>query len=249
MEQNDFDEILKKKLDQRIIEPSSESWSRLSERLSKKVEPKRSKAYWWIAAACLVLGLFFGADVLKSSSFKEEKKTNKLVNYPNRSIELEVNSESQISHQEEMVVKIENPEEIKNEQTDLNVANNTKVRVFKGQERKQLMDNQVDKVFSENSHTGKLSFEEQKIQEVVAQVRELKRQQDTVSDADIDALLLNAQNAIAKERINNELSAKVDANALLKMVEGELDQSFRVKVLEAIKESYNTVKTAVAQRN
>ena len=41
----------------------------------------------------------------------------------------------------------------------------------------------------------------------------------------------------------------VDAEALLENVEAELDQSFRNKVFEAIKSSYNSVKTAVAQRN
>jgi len=39
------------------------------------------------------------------------------------------------------------------------------------------------------------------------------------------------------------------ANALLESVEQELDQSFRSKVLEAIKTSYNSVKTAIATRN
>ena len=41
----------------------------------------------------------------------------------------------------------------------------------------------------------------------------------------------------------------VDANALLQDVESDLQQSFRNKIFEALKNSYETIKTAVAERN
>ena len=94
-----------------------------------------------------------------------------------------------------------------------------------------------------------LTFEEQKIKDVVAKVHTLKSENKTITNADIDALLIEAQKEIALNRLYNETNGTVDASALLQDVENELDQSFRSKVFEAIKASYNTVKTTVAQRN
>ena len=84
---------------------------------------------------------------------------------------------------------------------------------------------------------------------MVAQVQALKNENKVVTEADINALLVEAQKEIALNRLSQQTSGFVDANALLESVEQELDQSFRAKVFEAIKTSYNTVKTAVAQRN
>ena len=83
----------------------------------------------------------------------------------------------------------------------------------------------------------------------MAQVKNLKDKNQEVSDAAIDALLLQAQKEIRFEKLYNKTIGVVDANLLLEEVENDLDQSFRSKVFEAIKASYGTVKTAVAQRN
>jgi hypothetical protein len=44
-------------------------------------------------------------------------------------------------------------------------------------------------------------------------------------------------------------SVKVNANSLLSSVEGELDDSFRTRVLNTVSKNYNKVKTSVATRN
>ena len=51
------------------------------------------------------------------------------------------------------------------------------------------------------------------------------------------------------QKLYNEATNKVDANALLQSVEDDLEQSFRAKVFDAIKSGYESVKTAVAERN
>ena len=94
-----------------------------------------------------------------------------------------------------------------------------------------------------------LSFEEQQIKDVVAKVEAMKNNNESVSEDDIDALLMQAQKEIRLNNLINETTGVVDANALLQDVEADLDQSFRSKVFEALKSSYNSVKTAVAQRN
>ena len=59
----------------------------------------------------------------------------------------------------------------------------------------------------------------------------------------------DAEKAIFKEKIKNTNTQTFDADALLQDVEADLQQSFRAKVFEALKSSYETVKTAVAERN
>ena len=88
-----------------------------------------------------------------------------------------------------------------------------------------------------------------KLQEVVAKVQELKKANNTVSEAEINALLDQAQKEIALHKLYNESTKKVDANALLQDVEADLEQSFRDRAFKAIKLGYNYVKTTVAERN
>ncbi|HUH29651.1 hypothetical protein [Gelidibacter sp.] len=92
-------------------------------------------------------------------------------------------------------------------------------------------------------------LEDIKVTEIVAQIQDLKSKGQTVTDADIDALLVQAQKEIRYQTMTQEGTLVVDANALLQDVESDLQQSFRNKIFEALKNSYETVKTAVAERN
>ena len=84
-------------------------------------------------------------------------------------------------------------------------------------------------------------------QEIVSQNPELNK--DLVTDLEIESLLKNAQKDITLQRINKENIITVDANSLLQDVESDLDLSFRDKMFNTIISSYNTVKTAVVERN
>jgi hypothetical protein len=101
----------------------------------------------------------------------------------------------------------------------------------------------------DNKAITKLSFEDLKLLEVVAQVQALKKANNTVSDAEINVLLDQAQKDIALHNLYNESTKKVDANALLRDVETDLEQSFRERAFKAIKSGYNYVKTTVTERN
>ena len=87
-----------------------------------------------------------------------------------------------------------------------------------------------------------------KIAEIVTQVEGLEIQHNEVSDAEIDSLLRNAQRELLAENLfNNDRS--VNAEALLADVENELDQSFRDRIFDALKDGYLKVRTAVADRD
>ena len=73
--------------------------------------------------------------------------------------------------------------------------------------------------------------------------------QITVSDSEIESLLQLAQKKLAINKILVEKKTTVDAGSLLQDVETDLDESFRDKIFNRIVSGYNTVATAVAERN
>ncbi len=76
----------------------------------------------------------------------------------------------------------------------------------------------------------------------------LLEQSSQVSDAEVDSLLRNAQEAIFREQLFKQ-DQSVDAMALLSQVEEELDQSFRDQIFQSLKSGFLKVRTAVADRN
>ena len=93
------------------------------------------------------------------------------------------------------------------------------------------------------------SFEDQKVVEIVAQISELKKNNKSVSNDEIETLLLQAQKEISFQKLLDKDTKTVNADVLLYQVESEINKSFRDKVFEELKIQFNSVKNAVAQRN
>ncbi len=83
---------------------------------------------------------------------------------------------------------------------------------------------------------------------MVEQIDFLEQHQREVTNAEIDALLKKAQQEILQEQLFMKGNS-VDAMALLTQVEGEMDQSFRDQIFDALKDGFLKVRTAVATRN
>lgn len=246
MESNKFDNSIKDKLESRSLQPSNNAWAKLSERLEKEDKKQNNKAIWWLGIAASVVGVLFVAFQF----FNTEEVKPVIVDSPriiqkNENIQVAVD-EVKVSKGVEKEIQInEKVEKLPLEHDSSIQINENPVAIIKDNnliKKEEVL--QPVKVAQES-----LTFEAQKIQEVVTKVQLLKDSNQEVSDAVIDALLLEAQQEIRLKQLYNETSGVVDANMLLQDVENDLDQSFRSKVLEAIKASYNSVKTAVAQRN
>jgi len=81
---------------------------------------------------------------------------------------------------------------------------------------------------------------------VVAQVEN----PDATIDAEIDALLKNAQRELISNQTFNQKTNTVDANALLLDVEAEVaPTSFRNKIFDAVIDGFERTKDAVVNRN
>ncbi|MFH6768729.1 hypothetical protein V8G56_08280 [Gaetbulibacter aquiaggeris] len=255
MAPNKFEESIKNKLEKRTIQPSKDAWAKLENRLDPSDKMRKNKTIFWMGLAASIVGILLVA----SQFFNEaplEKSTPILVVSPEvnkHNIQTQVAVEK--PNIEETINSSEKPTtEIQTTQVVATPAINSKTK----QEAFTAVSNEV--AIAENNSQEQevqpaelklqnLSFEERKIQQVIAQVQILKDHDTAISDADLEALLIQAQNEIMQEKLYRRNSGIVDARSLLQDVEADLDRTFRDKVFEALKANFNFVKTAVAQRN
>ncbi|WJJ96624.1 hypothetical protein [Algibacter luteus] len=242
MAPNNIENSIKDKLEKRALTPSVDAWSKLSNKLDIQEKKQNNKAYWWLGIAASIIGVVFVVSQFLNDN-TQEIGIPKIADSPE-------------------VIQDEKSNAIVLENTDLNTVEDLSASPIEIHDLKKVQD--IVTVVKKNELAEKevakttsivetprkeLSFEEQKIQDVVAQVQIMKNENQEITDADIEQLLIEAQKEIKLNRLNNETLNMVDANALLQDVEQELDQSFRSKVFEALKSSFDSVKTAVAQRN
>ncbi|WP_396602121.1 hypothetical protein [Algibacter sp. R77976] len=250
-----FEDNIKDKLDKRTLKPSVGAWDKLSERLDNNDKKDKTIPFWWFGIAASIVGVL----LVVSQFFNNETKVN--------DTPILVDTPEVINNQNTNSIVVENEKTddnpiIKTKPEKVNVESPGIKNLIISKKEQQLVGliNESEIVSKDNSsneikttqelNQKSLTFEEQKIQELVAQVKTMNSKNQVVTDADIDVLLKAAQKEIKLNRLYNETTGVVDANALLQDVETELDQSsFRNKVFEALKASYNSVKTTIAQRN
>lgn len=251
-----FEEHIKEKLEDRRVKPSKQAWDKLSERLDAQDKNKINTPYWWLGIAASIIGVLFVVFQFLNSDTKinisptivETEETisqDSITQIANESVlDKDFNKkEKTIKANKSFILTELNNESIVNSDNEKEaVAAIPKEKVRKHKD--EITKNDPVLMIQEQ-----LSFEEQQIKDVVAKVEAMKNNNESVSEDDIDALLMEAQKEIRLNNLINETTGVVDANALLQDVEADLDQSFRSKVFEALKSSYNSVKTAVAQRN
>jgi hypothetical protein len=237
MAPSNWDNHIKESLEKRQLQPSQDAWSKLQSRLESEEKRKSNKTFWWLGLAASIVGIVFISTLFFN---KNEQPTNNIVVTPKTVIEAENNTKQPDIINEQ---PIEIVEQIKEQPKQ-----NQPIPSDKIQDKQQLVETtniELEKPKEDIINT----FEDEKLKEVVAKIQDLKNANDVVTEDEIDALLKDAEKAIFKEKIKNTNTQTFDADALLQDVEADLQQSFRAKVFEALKSSYETVKTAVAERN
>jgi len=246
-----FEDNLKEKLEQRKMQPSTKAWETLQERLDADNNKKNNKGLWWIGIAASFVGILIIASVFFNKDIKQNVKPTL--------VDVEEVKESQTINKTIIPNKVEEKiaiQDSKIEKETINVKQEIPIK-----QKKLIKKINKDVVVQFETETpnnkkekdikaeAKLSFEDIKLQEVVTLVNELKKNNQTVSDADIDALLVKAQKEIALNNLYNESTKTVDAEALLQDVEADLEQTFRERAFKAIESGFEYVKTEVAERN
>lgn len=267
-----FDENIKNKLEKRTVQPSSDAWNTLSEQLDAHDKKNSRSLFFYIGIAASIVGvlfvttLFFNASeeqsispIVVETEAKENLDKTESMNAVNiNDVELaERNSDlinTKVNREDnESVIQssINNESKVAviSEENSLIEQNDKQPKsLIKSQESVALMDNTANDKKKEMT-LNTLSFEQLKVKEVVAEITQLQANGNAVSDAEIETLLKQAEKEILRQRIYNETTRTVNADALLQDVEEDLEQSFRTQVFEGLLSRYKKVKSAVAERN
>ncbi|MCY1477640.1 hypothetical protein D3C87_73510 [compost metagenome] len=232
MEPNKLEKDFKKKLDERTIQPSEMAWDRLDAMLSV-AEKKKPKKRTWLYIAASFLGFLLVGTIFFNQSEAVIEKGNDVV--------------------------------VTEEKTEKTVENSTP----EGQNTKS--SNQITIVNSEaiasrlpvqkkNQKAGSstsLKKEDQALQptqEKTEMIASAGQNEMTKANKYIESeqLLAEAETRIQSQSIKKYVaksSVKVDSKGLLSSVEGELNETFRDKVVKSIGKNYENVKTSLANRN
>jgi len=238
MEPNNFEKDFREKLNERQIEPSNKAWDRLDAMLSiaeEKKQPKKSRKWLYIAASIigflLVETFFFNqkksiVETPKETVVIEEDAKKDSVEKPNLNVKNPIKEEVAVS--EKTTRQISN-KEVKNRPDTLKQNLNKTIK----NEKNQIAESSIIK----NNQ------EKQSINNANPIVETSKKE-------NIDQLLDSAEKTVvAQNSVKPKAKIKINANDLLNQVDGELELSFREKVITKVNKNYQTVKVALANRN
>ena len=222
--QNKFENEIRQKLNAREIEPSSKAWDRLDAMLTVGEEEKRKYNYSWLYIAAGFLGFILIATIFFRQGQKSPQIENKMV------IEEVHQPAPQI---EKGPIQIQ--PEVRSE-----VAESSQKSI----QPNQIQQNQrVHYVKEKASYNPNASVSQASSQSIAI------NQSQEVQSSSINTQEILADAATSANQNHQKTKVTVDANALLSQVDGELELSFREKVIKTVGKKYNNVKVAVANRN
>lgn len=260
----EFENDFKEKLKGREIKPGADSWNRLQEQLTSGQESLGKTRKWWpgmVAAGVgllLILGLLFKSEsdvvqVVEEHETGQQHISNEVQYDPKPMItEMEqslpiVSGRSILDQKEQLKGDDPGREEVINQEpldTEVSQAEwiqQDDTEILLEEHLKEL--GLADLLLEEEIDDAILW---QKLDEVLAQAGKIQGDSGVVSDAEIDALLLLAAEDISNNR--PELGVHVNPDALLYEVERELEESFRLRVFELLKQGLEKTRTAVVNR-
>jgi len=263
-----FEDNIREKLQEREIQPSSKAWKKLTTKLDSQQKRGNKKVLWYSIAAGFVGILIVTSLVFDNSSTKLEK--NKILVDDNTIIVDNRNNEINIIPVKILTEKIASQDSdskkyfyrykkrgdnIVSEKKPVLIKNNVKKPevIFTSNEAKVTNNEYRQFEITSNKDIVKIvhenTFVDSKVDEVVAQVQALQKNNKMISLQEIDVMLIKAQHKIQMKRILNDKTNKINATALLNNVELELETSFRDKVFEALGNGFNVIRTALVERN
>ena len=251
-----FEDKIKRQLRDREITPSAGSWGKLSAKLDATQEKKRPITFWIGIAASIIGGILILSLVFNNLTPSD---TPEIVDAPKEEVELEKTpietSEeifTEIQDEEERVAALEVLEDPKTSKSNSIVAP-VEVAHQNNRDALAVMDNTSSlkvQTLTTPSIVTSDKILDVKLIDAVASVLTQTENGQTVTDAQVNKLLAEAAAKISQERYKTDFAVgKVNPQDLLLDVEFEMDNSFRDKLFEILKEGYLKAKTAVANRN
>lgn len=249
MERLKFEEDMKKVLEGRTITPSLQSWDILEKKLEKK-KKKPVRYFYKIGVAASISGILLVSSLYFKDTWSEN--ISPLVDYK---------KEISTDNKKTTLVNSVNTEIIEASNDSVTTQASSKISATDtiDIERRKLVVNQTPDIIKEKvpSSKNKSSIPEaaividsaeinQKIEAIALQLENFEKSNRQITDQQIDQLLLEAQREITAEHLLT--SRKIDPSQLLSDVESELDETFKQRVLEILKNGVQRVRTVVAQR-
>lgn len=248
-----YEEDIKSRLDKRTIKPSVKSWDTLSQRLDNEEKKNNKKGFWWLGIAASVIGV-----LLVSNFFLNIKTTNNINTTVVEEIttidtlKTEIENKKNNYKTEEVIVDTEESLKVKN--TTKSARKNIKTNNYLAENKssKKVITNK--KEASNIQIVKSLVLEEstittnQPLVSIENTKQEVKTKKLNIIDNEINNLLAQATEDIAREK-SKIVKIPIDYNGLLIAVEDNIDESFRDKILKAVKKGYETVKESVAEHN
>lgn len=257
MARQQFEDQFRNKLNNREIKPSAGSWQQLAGKLDS-AENTSKPILWWIGIAATIAGgvliyslaFNFNPDVkspgVVDNPSEEMLQDKEIPVQENTSLVVEESTQEENLKKEEITGKAKSSAESNKpaEKSDPVTHQRSKSQIASAQKYDKLEEKENTPVSPE---TAEESLVITKLEELIAEID--SKGSGDATYAEIDALLYKAAGEITKEQGEGSLSGTIDAGDLLFDVEMELEQSFREKVFDLLKEGYSKARTAVANRN
>ncbi|MFN3753395.1 hypothetical protein [Flavobacterium sp.] len=246
MEPNKIEKQFREKLNAREIQPSAQAWDRLDAMLSVAEEKKTRKPYGFlfIAASILVfvtLGLFLfnqnGTEINPANTIVGAETKIDTVQNKTENSQLPIVASQQ---QNEVVATSDIQPTTNNRQPTTN-HQGVSINNQSGTNQNPIINREKPIEFQNSSDVA-----QKDMPRIMEQTQIVVGKQNTSKS---DERLLADLDKSAKQSANQESSLKVDAKSLLSQVDGEVEYTFREKMLQKINKNYQEVKVALANRN
>lgn len=226
MEQNKLETQFKEKLNSREIKPTEMAWDKLDAMLTAE-EKKPKRQFSWIYIAASLLGFVFLGTFFFSQTNNNTTVEDKEVVIQNNQKAVSKEQTPSIMPKNSIPESVVVTSELKKEKRNYRETNS----VIKSQ-------------LVQNSKSDRLNSNIEK-----GQVIQIKEQfaSSNINDKTVDEMLDSVK--ISSKSSNSKIVIKVNPNTLLSQVDGELELSFREKVINKINKNYQTVKVVLANRN
>ena len=255
MAPNKVENQIKEQLNAREIQPTEMAWDRLDSMLSvaeaksAKRSPFFSFRFIGIAASFLVF-LSIGIVYFNKKNTEIKPENNVVVTEKDNNINGNINGNDNINSNEGNINDIKVESQVVQTNNNESSTINNQAQKVNSKSSKGFNQNQKTPINSINNQEKIIPF---KSSEAVAQNEQPKQiaQEKVVNQKptyiSVDDLLASVEK---QPKTTSKVAAiKVDANSLLSEVDGELEQTFREKVISRIGKSYQNAKSALANRN
>ena len=247
MEPNKLETQFKTKLNSREIKPSNSAWDRLDVLLTVSEKPKRNLNWMYIAAS--FLGFIFIANVYFSQtenvSDKEKVvfvREKELKNLPaGMQVEKKLKNENQIvqhsiinqeTNQKNQLVQ----NSIVTRELRSNWRSNQKTNQKNTTNQKNLNQLVKNEIVNQKTEQKPIILESNKELQKIVAINTLDKNDEAILD-----------NLTSKQIEYSKISIK--PNDLLSQVDGELELTFREKVIQSVSKNFKSVKVALENRN